>query len=248
MSDLIEKWDCFELTLKSTVSGNPFPEVSLEVEFIHAHRSITVKGFYDGDDTYRVRFMPNMEGGWNYVTHSSLATLDGQTGEFLCIPPTSGNHGQVRVVDACHFAYQDGTPYHPVGTTCYVWNHQGDALEEQTLATLKSAPFNKMRMCVFPKHYAFNNNEPPCYPFERDGKGSWDFDRFNPEYFRRLEKRIRDLQALGIEADLIIFHPYDFRSVGFRSDARRSQRPLFAILGCALVGVPQPVVVVRQRV
>ena len=111
------------------------------------------------------------------------------------------------MVDACHFAYQDGTPYHPVGTTCYVWNHQGDALEEQTLATLKSAPFNKMRMCVFPKHYAFNNNEPPCYPFESEGKGSWDFDRFNPEYFRRLEKRIRDLQALGIEADLIIFHP-----------------------------------------
>ena len=215
MSDLIEKWDCFELTSKATVSGNPFREVSLEAEFTHAHRLITVKGFYDGDDTYRIRFMPNMEGDWNYVTHSSLAALDGQTGEFLCISPTSENHGPVRVVDACHFAYQDGTPYHPVGTTCYVWNHQGDALEEQTIATLKSAPFNKMRMCVFPKHYSFNNNEPPCYPFESEGKGSWDFDRFNPEYFRRLEKRILDLQALGIEADLIVFHPYDSGAWGF---------------------------------
>ena len=27
----------------------------------------------------------------------------------------------------------------------------GDEMEEQTLETLKSAPFNKMRMCVFPK-------------------------------------------------------------------------------------------------
>ncbi|MCZ2151499.1 MAG: hypothetical protein LC126_27470 [Bryobacterales bacterium] len=31
-----------------------------------------------------------------------------------------------------------------------------------------AAPFNKMRMCIFPKSYAFNENEPVYYPFERD--------------------------------------------------------------------------------
>ncbi len=36
-------------------------------------------------------------------------------------------------------------PYHPVGTTCHVWHLQGDELEAQTLATLKTAPFNKLR-------------------------------------------------------------------------------------------------------
>ena len=41
-----------------------------------------------------------------------------------------------------------------------------DALEEQTLETLKTAGFNKMRMCVFPKDYIFNKNEPVHYPFE----------------------------------------------------------------------------------
>ena len=126
-----------------------------------------MSGFYDGDATYRVRFMPDTEGAWTYVTRSNLSALDGVTGEFRCTPPTGSNHGPVRVIDAYHFAYEDGTPYHPVGTTCYVWNHQGDALEQQTLATLKQAPFNKLRMCVFPKRYAFNHNEPPIYPFER---------------------------------------------------------------------------------
>ena len=105
MSDTIEKWDYFELTLSAAASGNPFRDVSLEAEFVHDHRSITVKGFYDGDDTYRLRFMPDMEGDWNYVTHSSLAALDGQTGEFLCTPPAGNNHGPVRVVDPYHFAY-----------------------------------------------------------------------------------------------------------------------------------------------
>jgi hypothetical protein len=232
VSTPVERWDYFELALRAKTSANPFLDVTFEAEFTHAQRSITVAGFYDGDDTYRVRFMPDTEGTWSYVTRSSLAALDGAAGEFLCTPPGAHNHGPVRVVDAYHFAYEDGTPYHPVGTTCYVWNLQGDELEEQTLATLKRAPFNKMRMCVFPKRYAFNNNEPPCYPFEGEVKRAWNplmrdnyraepppdfwnFNCFNPEYFRRLEKRILDLRALGIEADLILFHPYDFGAWGF---------------------------------
>ena len=33
--------------------------------------------------------------------------------------------------------------------------------------------------------------------------------RFNPAFFAHLEKRIAQLRDLGIEADLILFHPYD---------------------------------------
>ena len=35
------------------------------------------------------------------------------------------------------------------------------------------------------------------------------YTRFVPEFFHNLETRIAQLQALGIEADLILFHPYD---------------------------------------
>jgi hypothetical protein len=228
----VEKWDYFELELPAQASGNSFPDVEFEAQFTHVHRSVKVMGFYDGEDVYKARFMPDLEGVWSFVTHSNLDALDGKRGEFTCTLPTGDNHGPVRVIDHYHFAYADGTPYHPVGTTCYVWNHQGDKLEEQTLDTLKDAPFNKMRMCVFPKRYVFNYNEPPCYPFVGEVKREWDpslldnyraqpppdfwdFSHFNPEYFRRLEKRILDLRDLGIEADLIIFHPYDFGAWGF---------------------------------
>ena len=108
-----------------------------------------------------------------------------------------------------HFAYADGTPYYPFGTTCYAWTHQGDALEEQTLETFKERAFNKMRMCVFPKHYPFNHNEPVYYPFERNEAGEHDFTRFNPAFFQHFEKRVGQLRDMGIEADIIIFHPYD---------------------------------------
>jgi hypothetical protein len=64
-------------------------------------------------------------------------------------------------------------------------------------------------MCVFPKSYAYNANEPVYYPFPRDAAGHNDLSRFNPQFFQHLEKRIADLEGLGIEADLILFHPYD---------------------------------------
>ncbi|MCK4748361.1 MAG: DUF5605 domain-containing protein, partial [Bacteroidales bacterium] len=95
-----------------------------------------------------------------------------------------------------------------IGTTCYAWVHQTDVLQEQTLETLKETPFNKMRMCVFPKDYNYNKNEPPFYPFPRN-EGENDFTKFNPEFFDHFESRIIDLMELEIEADIILFHPYD---------------------------------------
>jgi hypothetical protein len=146
---------------------------------------------------------------WHYATESNCPELDGKTGGFTCVEPSANNHGPASVCHTYHFVYADGTPYFQVGTTCYAWVHQGAALEEQTLQTLRNAPFNKLRMCVFPKDYAYNRNEPEFYPFERTDGNGWDFTRFNPAFFRHLERRVGDLQELGVEADVILFHPYD---------------------------------------
>lgn len=222
----IEKWDLFEIELTGPVEGNPFIDVNISAEFRNKHRCIKVEGFYDGDGIYRVRFMPDDTGDWNYITKSDCKQLAGKKGVFYCEEPSKGNHGPVRV-EGHHFAYEDGNPFMQVGTTCYVWNHQGDELEEKTLQTLKDAPFNKLRMCVFPKRYDFNKNEPEYYPFTGSLEAGWDFTRFNPEFFRHLEKRIQDLLELGIEADLILFHPYDNGQWGFdRMDKETDNRYL----------------------
>ncbi len=217
----VERWGLYEVTLQGPDGGNPFLDVQLGAKFAHAQRTLQVNGFYDGDGTYRIRFMPDTPGVWRYVTQSNITALDGRAGEFVCGEPSPGNHGPVRV-RGYHFCYADGKPYLPIGTTCYAWAHQGDALEEQTLATLGGAPFNKLRMCVFPKDYAYNRNEPVYHPFERRG-ARWDFERFNPAFFRHLEQRIGELVELGIEADLILFHPYDrwgYSDMGAEADDR----------------------------
>jgi len=218
-----ERWGMFELALEGPSGGNPFAGVVLGAQFAYRNRVLYADGFYDGEGTYHVRFMPDTVGEWRYVTQSNCPALDGQEGTFACVEAAPGNHGPVRVHNTYHFAYEDGIPFLPIGTTCYAWVHQGNTLEEQTLETLRRSPFNKLRMCVFPKHYTYNENEPLFYPFERTEAGGWDFNRFNPAFFRHLERRLGQLLELGVEADLILFHPYDrwgFSNMGAEADDR----------------------------
>jgi hypothetical protein len=205
----IPRWEVFELNLKGTSAGNPFTEVQLQATFTLGHRLVSVAGFYDGAGSYKVRFMPDTEGEWTYITSSNEPELNNKSGIFECVAALPKAHGPVQVRNQHHFGYADGTPYFPFGTTCYAWVHQSEDLQRQTLETLRTAPFNKIRMCVFPKHYEYNHNEPALYPFERNAAGVSDFSRPNPAFFAHLEERIADLRALGIEADLILFHPYD---------------------------------------
>lgn len=205
----IAKWDVFEATLSGPGDGNPYLEVSFEATFSLGNRTVTVPGFYDGEGTYRVRFSPDTEGEWRYVTSSATTALDGKSGSFTCTPARAGVHGPVHVAHRFHFAYADGTPYFPFGTTCYAWTHQPLDMQRQTLATLARTRFNKIRMGVFPKDYPYNVNEPLFDIFVKKADGSHDFDRPNPEAFRHFETQVAALAELGIEADIIIFHPYD---------------------------------------
>ena len=222
----VERWSVFEWCCQGPQGGNPFLEQTVTALFTHSGEEVRVDGFYDGKGMYRVRFMPSFEGRYGFTVQTSFG---GEvSGSFEVTPASEPNHGPVRVRDTWAFAYEDGTPYFSLGTTCYVWALQSDELFRQTLETLRASAFNKIRFCVFPKHYAYNLHEPYSYPFEgkpmdasllsesnfgqfdaRAAGNIWDFTRFNPAHFQRIEKAIQALMALGIEADLILFHPYD---------------------------------------
>ncbi len=223
----VEQYDFHEITLTGPSKGNPFTEVEIGAAFNCGDKWIEVCGFYDGDGVYKIRFMPETVGEWTYETRSNVKELDGQTGKIECTPASKGNHGVVRVANTFHFAYSDGTPYHQIGTTAYAWAHQGKELEQQTLDELRKGYFNKMRMCVFPKRYAYNVNEPDHYAFAKKADGSWDFERPNPAFFHHFESLLMELRDMNIEADLILFHPYDKGHWGFdRMDEASDDRYL----------------------
>lgn len=220
----VECWGVFEFAVKGQKEGNPFRDVRFGASFRRGNRELRADGFYDGDGVYKIRFMPDETGHWTFTTSSDDPSLDGLRSEFVCTAPEQGNHGPVRVAGRYHFAYADGTPYLPFGTTCYAWIHQSEERQRETLATLTQSPFNKIRMCIFPKRYAYNTADPERYPFPGDRDAGFDTERFDPLFFAKLERRIRELGTLGIEADLILFHPYDKGYFGFdRMEASRDE-------------------------
>lgn len=185
----VEQYRVFELEVQSEES----------VTFTKGGESYVVPSFADGD-RYLVRFAPPTAGEWQYTAKSGM-------GSFVCTPAREGNHGAVRT-DGYHFRYEDGTPYLPFGTTIYAWVHQTEELIAETVESLKNAPFNKVRMCVFPKSMAYNENDPDVYPFEKE-EGKWNVYKPVAAFWRKLDWAIQTLDELNIEVDLILFHPYD---------------------------------------
>lgn len=222
----VNKWDVFEVQVEGTSEGNPFAEQRVTAVFSNRKESTVVEGFYDGNGIYKVRFMPVTEGKHTFAIRGTF--MNGSvSGVFYVDPAKETNKGPVRV-NGYHFTYENGEPYRSVGTTAYVWTWQGDEKIEETIASLKAARFNKIRFCIFPKHYVYNFHEPSSYPYEgtpmdasviteenflefwgKDNGSEFDHYRFNPAHFAKLEECIAALGEAGIEADLILFHPYD---------------------------------------
>src|SRR5262245_58002420 len=127
---LVSKWDRFEQSFKSsTTYTNPVQQATLTVDFTSPlGETVKVPGFWDGGETWRVRFAPNQVGKWTYLTTCSDAANSGlhrQTGSFLCTAPSGHTrflkHGPVRVSSNGHYLmHDDQTPFFWLGDT--VWN------------------------------------------------------------------------------------------------------------------------------
>ena len=173
----MKQYEMLELVFHGEALTDNWAQIDLTAEFTCGDTVKTVKGFYDGEGRYIVRFLPETAGEWHWKVTGAVNAK----GTEIC-EAAENAHGLVKAVDT-HFEYEDGTLFVPFGTTVYALAHQEDALVEQTLASLKAAPFNKVRMCVFPKHYDYNHNEPPYYAFEK--KAAVQFGRrrcFQPRY------------------------------------------------------------------
>ena len=218
----VEKWDLFELELKGPDDGNPYLDNKLSAVFLKGNREVKTDGFYDGEGRYIIRFSPDEQGTWTYRTHSNARQLNGKTGRFVCTKSTGNNHGPLKIVNTYYLQYADDTPFYAVGTTCYQWTSVSRDLQNMTLGTLAKSPFNKIRMCVFPKHYSWNQSEPWTFPYARKGQVN-DYTRPNYAFFRNFDRRVAQLNDLGIQADVILFHSYDrwgYAKMGEENDDR----------------------------
>lgn len=199
----MEQYRMCELVFDGEIREDNWAQVDLTAKLQCGERILEGRGFYAGDGVYKVRFLPDAAGCWEYEVSGCIEAKGS-----VEVAPALKGHGMVKA-EGQHFVRQDGMLFHPFGTTVYALIHQEDGLMETTMKSLGNAPFNKVRFCVFPKHYDYNHNEPPLYAFEKNEEGSWDVNRPCIAFWDRLDDIVLRLEDMGIQADLILFHPYD---------------------------------------
>ncbi|MBE5889336.1 MAG: DUF4038 domain-containing protein [Lachnospiraceae bacterium] len=221
----MRQYETFELSFDGATLNDQWASVDVTAVFTDQSGSKTVKGFYAGDGVYKVRYMPETVGE---VSWKVSGVVSGE-GKEICEPAAEDRHGIVRA-NGVHLMNADGSWFFSFGTTVYGLAHQDKEITEQTFDTLSKNPFNKVRMCVFPKHYDYNVNDPEYFPFEVNAGMTYTYDRGNTfndspflsekakywnvnqpcfAFWDAFEEKIKRLDDMGIQVDLILFHPYD---------------------------------------
>lgn len=205
----LEQWEMLELSFAGKSEGNPFTDYEICAEFVKKDKRKEIRGFYDGDGIYKVRFMPEETGTYSYRVFGSFSDISYEGEIEVTKPVNEKNHGMVQVFDQTYLAYADGTPHYSFGTTCYAWVHQTEELREQTLKTLSASGFNKIRFCIFPKFYLFNETEPEQYPYVRGQERGIDRER-------RKKSMMLPFHTETDVADITDFDCYQFNVEMFR--------------------------------
>lgn len=198
----MKQYECYTWEFHGQELTDKYGDINLWAEVWNEKEHAYCQGFYAGNGNYKIRFYPRTVGGYQY----RISGLWEQEGEVFCTP--SDKNGMV-ITEGTHFKYENGKDYCPIGTTVYALCYQPLERIQETMDTLRNSPFNKIRMCVFPKYFDYNWEEPSIFPFEKKEDGNWDMGRPCLTFWNLLEEVISQLGELGIQCDLILLHPYD---------------------------------------
>ena len=117
----VPRWGMFEAAFTSDrPRDDPFQDIELRVTFRSPSKRVqTVRAFWDGGTTWRVRFSPDEIGRWTFTTRATPDPdrgLHQRTGTFRVVAPKGKTrferHGPVRVSSNRRFLeHADGTPF-----------------------------------------------------------------------------------------------------------------------------------------
>ena len=140
MTNTTEQWNVFEQHFSSSKAyGNPYQDLELDVVFRDADGlELVMPAFWNGDDTWAVRFAPPRVGRWSFTTRCSDLENEGlnaQSGTFEAIPYTGElalyRHGFLRVSqNKRYLEHDDGTPFYWLGDTHWLGLSAKERFEE----------------------------------------------------------------------------------------------------------------------
>ena len=205
-------WNVVELTFESERQyENSYVDVDVWVVFVSpAGGKRRVLGFWDGGDTWRVRFAPPVAGRWKWRSESSdpdSVGLHGQAGEFQVSPYRGENpiydHGFLKVNDNQRgFVHDDGTPFFWLGDTTWSMS-AGVTLEEweEYLDFRRAQGYNLVQVNSLPQHDS--SIKEYRKPFQINGT-EWDLARPNVAYFNYLDRLVTLTTEAGLFTAMVV--------------------------------------------
>ena len=221
----LKKWEVRDIAfnLKKAPTGNPF-DLVFGAEFRGpGNETLSVPGFFNGNNEWVIRFSSSTPGTWSYHTYSSLPELAGLKGSVRVgesSEPTE--HGAVMIdPDAPqHFMYQDSSSYFSIAFELD-WlfaldyaNKTGIPKTQQIVRDVKNNGFNQIVMNVYaydvgwptdpnvPKEYEYR--QPDFFPFKGTNENP-DFSELNVDFFKHFDRVIQHLDEQEIVAHLMIY-------------------------------------------
>lgn len=203
-------WSRHEITVESSKTyDNPIYEVKdFKITFTAPSGRIrVVRGFWDGGTDWKVRFLPDETGSWNWETECSDKGNKGlhkKTGKFNCIPNPSPEpvfqQGAVRHEPGKYYlSHSDGTPF--FWLACTAWNGALKSTPEEWEHYLNQRKKNNYSVIqlVTTEWRGCDKNAEGLTAIEGTG-----YIRIHPEFFKRIDRRIDEANAKGLVVSPVV--------------------------------------------
>lgn len=208
-----ELYRVYEFDMKAKSPGtNPYvdgPEVFAVFKGMSGEAlgsEYKVNGFWDGGNTWKIRFAPLKAGRWTYITSSTDRGLNNIKGTLNAVHPLQQHlesnilyHGFLEKNDNFSWKLSDGTPFLPVGETQWSFSEEFSVSEwKEWMDAIAEKDYNNFMGCVWLGKYSRFRND----PFENKDPKT---DKLLVSFFReKLDSMVMYANDKGIMMGLVI--------------------------------------------
>lgn len=244
----VERWNAVEIPLyTATYYSSPYINVDdLFATFIsQSGISMTIPGFWDGGQIWKIRFAPTIEGLWRYTTKANDTYLNNQTGFVMCTSYTGTlpiyQHGFLKPsANNRYLTYADGKPFYWLGDTHWSGFNIAERFNQSNdvrFTSMFKGMIDRRQQQGFTvwKAETFANNNEQGNPARNEGGPAWMNGRFfidlNPAFWQNIDQRILYLASKGMIISMAQGIGRSMKNASVESDHKRLARYILARYG-----------------
>lgn len=241
-------WHPIEIELQSATNySNPYTDVNdFTGTFVSPTGvSMIMPGFWDGGQTWRLRFAPNLVGIWTYRTNGSDPNLNQQTGYIQCTPYSGSlaiyQHGFIKAKpNDRYLIYDDGTPFYWLGDTHWSGFSIAERLNQSNdarfISMFKGLVDRRVEQgFTVWKAETFANNNEQGNPPANEGGPAWNNNQFfinlNPAFWQNIDERMNYLSSKGMVVSFAQGIGRSMKDASVEFDHKRLARYILARYG-----------------